>query len=209
MPNRIYSLLATVTSAALIAIPAEADSPQFKADPPASILTPDEMNTSVGTLKFPDGAELMLDIRSTFFYYATGITPAMAAAKPGTGSAYAAAFRDKDGNYFDGGKTYKITLPGPIPANNFWTFTVYDNQSRSLLETGQKLAGVDSLSKDIKLNEDGSATVWFGPTAPAGQEGNWVQTIPGKGWNTLLRLYGPLEPWFDKSWKPGDFEELK
>ena len=162
-----------------------------------------------GSYLFRDGAELMLDVRATFFYYATGITPAMADAKPGTGSAYAAAFRDKDGNYFDGGKTYKITLPAPIPMNNFWSFTVYDNQTRSLLETDQKLAGVDSLSKALKMNEDGSATVWFGPQAPKGHEGNWVQTMPGKGWNTLLRLYGPLEPWFDKSWKPGDFEEVK
>lgn len=162
-----------------------------------------------GSYLFMDGAELMLDVRSTFFYYATGITPAMADAKPGTGSAYAGAFRDKDGAYLDGSKTYKVTLPGPIPMNNFWSFTVYDNQTRSLLETDQKSAGLDSLSKALKMNPDGSATVWFGPTAPAGQEGNWVQTMPGKGWNALLRLYGPLEPWFDKSWKPGDFEEVK
>ena len=133
----------------------------------------------------------------------------MADAKPGTGSAYAGAFRDKDGNYLDGSKTYKVTLPGPIPMNNFWSFTVYDNQTRSLLETDQKTAGLDSLSKDLKMNDDGSATVWFGPTPPKGHEGNWVQTMPGKGWNSLLRLYGPLEPWFDKSWKPGDFEEVK
>ena len=162
-----------------------------------------------GSYLFRDGAELMLDVRSTFFYYATGITPAMADAKPGTGSAYAGAFRDKDGNYLDGSKTYKITLPGPIPMNNFWSFTVYDNQTRSLLETDQKLAGLDSLSKALKMNDDGSATVWFGPKAPEGHEGNWVQTIPGKGWNVLLRLYGPLQPWFDKSWKPGDFELVK
>ena len=159
-----------------------------------------------GSYLFRDGAELMLDVRSTFFYYATGITPAMADAQPGTGSAYAGAFRDKEGNYLDGSKTYKITLPGPIPMNNFWSFTVYDNQTRSLLETDQKSAGIDSLSKDLKMNDDGSATIWFGPTPPAGHEGNWVQTMPGKGWNSLLRLYGPLEPWFDKSWKPGDFE---
>ena len=57
---------------------------------------------------------------------------------------------------------------------------------------------------DLGLNEDGSATVWFGPKAPEGHEGNWVQTMPGKGWNSLLRLYGPLEPWFDKSWRPGE-----
>ena len=162
-----------------------------------------------GSYLFMAGAELMLDVRATFFYYATGITPAMADAKPGTGSAYAGAFRDKDGNYLDGSKTYKITLPGPIPMNNFWSFTAYDNQTRSLLETDQKTAGIDSLSKDLKMNDDGSATVWFGPSAPKGHEGNWVQTMPGKGWNSLLRLYGPLDPWFNKSWKPGDFEEVK
>jgi len=162
-----------------------------------------------GSYLFRDGAQLMLDVRSTFFYYGTGITPAMADAKPGTGSAYAAAFRDKNGNNFDGGKIYKITLPSPIPMNNFWSFTVYDNQTRSLLETDQKTAGVDSNAKGLKMNNDGSATVWFGPTPPKGHEGNWVQTMPGKGWNVLLRLYGPLEPWFDKSWKPGDFEEVK
>jgi hypothetical protein len=161
-----------------------------------------------GSYLFRDGAELMQDARATFFYFATGITPAMAEASPGTGSAYAAAFRDKDGNYFDGGKTYKVTLPGPVPMNNFWSFTVYSNQTRSLLETDQKLAGVDSNSKDLRMNADGSATVWFGPAAPEGQEGNWVQTMPGQGWNVLLRLYGPLEPWFDKSWKPGDIEEV-
>ena len=58
----------------------------------------------------------------------------------------------------------------------------------------------------LKADADGSVTVWFGPKAPAGQEHNWVQTMPGKGWNVLLRLYGPLEPWFNKSWKPGDIE---
>jgi len=116
------------------------------------------------------------------------------------------AVQDAKDNYFDGGKTYKITLPDPIPAKEFWSFVVYDNQTRSLLETDQKLAGVDSTAPGLKKNPDGSVTVWFGPKAPAGQESNWVQTMPGKGWNVLLRLYGPLEPWFDKSWKPGDIE---
>jgi hypothetical protein len=159
-----------------------------------------------GSHQFQNGAERLLDARTLFLYYATGVTPAMASASVGTGSAYAVAFRDAAGNYFDGGKTYKITLPAPIPAKDFWSFAVYDNQTRSLLETDQKLAGVDSTSPNLKLNADGSATVWFGPKAPEGQEGNWVQTTPGKGWNVLLRLYGPLEPWVDKSWKPGDFE---
>ncbi len=55
------------------------------------------------------------------------------------------------------------------------------------------------------MNDDLSATGCFGPTSPKGHEGNRAQTVPGKGLNALLRFYGPLEPWFDKSWKPGDF----
>ena len=159
-----------------------------------------------GSSEFYNNGERMKDARVLFHYYATVITPAMATPAVGTGSVYGYAERDANGNYLDGGKTYKITLPAPIPVNNFWSFMVYDNQSRSMLETDQKSAGVDSNSPDLKANEDGSYTVWFGPEAPAGKEGNWVQTMPGKGWNTLLRLYGPLEPWFDKTWKPGDFE---
>jgi hypothetical protein len=154
--------------------------------------------------QFLQGAERLLDPKAMFFYYATGITPAMTEAKPGTGSAYAVAFRDANGNYFDGAKAYKVSLPNPIPAKNFWAFTVYDNQTRSLLETDQKLAGVDSALPNIKKNSDGSVTVWFGPKASPGEENNWIQTMPGKGWNVALRLYGPLEPWFNKSWKPGD-----
>ncbi len=162
-----------------------------------------------GSYQFLEGAERLLDARMMFFYYATGITPAMSHAKPGTGSAYAAAFRDATGAFLDGGATYSVTLPGPIPVNNFWSFTVYDNQTRSLLPTDQKLAGVDSHAAGLKLNADGGATIWFGPVPPAGNEKNWVQTMPGKGYNVLLRLYGPLEPWFNRSWRPGDFERQK
>jgi hypothetical protein len=161
-----------------------------------------------GSYAFLNNGERMLDARTLFHYYATGITPAMANAKPGTGSAYAFSARDAKGEYLDGGKTYKVTLPAAVPAGQFWSFTVYDGQTRSMLETDQKLAGIDSNQKDIKKNADGSVTVWFAPKAPAGQEANWVQTMPGKGWNSLLRLYAPLPPWFDKTWKPGDFERV-
>jgi hypothetical protein len=154
--------------------------------------------------QFLAGAERLLDARAMFFYYATGITPAMSEARPGTGSAYAGVFRDAKGRYLEGGRTYSVTLPGPIPARNFWSFTVYDNQTRSLLPTDQKLAGLDSTLPALRRNPDGGTTVWFGPRPPAGQESNWVQTLPGRGYNVLLRLYGPLEPWFDQSWRPGD-----
>ncbi|MCB1823562.1 MAG: DUF1214 domain-containing protein [Candidatus Competibacteraceae bacterium] len=159
-----------------------------------------------GSYLFLDGAERLLDARAMFFYYATGITPAMTESKPGTGSAYAISVRDSTGAYLDGGKTYKVALPGPIPAKNFWSFTVYDNQTRSLLPTDQKLAGLDSTLPGVQMDPDGGVTVWFGPQAPADHEKNWVQTMPGKGYNVALRLYGPLEPWFDQSWRPGDPE---
>ena len=155
---------------------------------------------------FMNNGELVLDDRTMFHYGATGITPAMAMPKVGTGSAYEFTPHDANGNYLDGGKTYSITLPGPVPAKDFWSFMVYSPQHRSMLETDQKLAGIDSNSPTITANEDGSYTVWFGPKAPEGHEDNCVQTIQGKNYMVILRLYGPLEPWFDKTWKPGDFE---
>jgi hypothetical protein len=130
----------------------------------------------------------------------------MAKPKVGTGSVYAMAADDAEGRYLDGGKTYSVTLPGPVPAKNFWSFMVYSSQTRSILETDQKTGGVDSNSPDVKPNDDGSFTVWFGPKPPAGKEGNWIQTNPNTGYSCLLRLYSPLESWFDKTWKPGDFE---
>jgi len=162
-----------------------------------------------GSHEFMDNGELVLDDRIFFHYFATGITPAMSMSQVGMGSAYAFTAHDAQARYLDGGRTYSITLPAPIPAKNFWSFMVYSSQHRSILETDQKSGGLDSNSPDVKPNEDGSYTVWFGPQAPEGKEGNWVQTLPDKGYCVILRLYGPLEPWFDKSWKPGDLEEVQ
>jgi hypothetical protein len=159
--------------------------------------------------EFLNNGERVLDDRIFFHYVATGITPAMAAPKVGTGSAYAFAARDANDDYLDGGRLYSVTLPAPIPVNNFWSFMVYSGQHRSMLETDQKLAGLDSNNPSVKPNPDGSYTMWFGPKAPKGHEGNWIQTMPGKSFNVLLRLYGPLQPWFDKTWKPGDFERAR
>jgi len=148
----------------------------------------------------------MLDDRTYFHYMATGITPAMTAPPVGSGSVYCMTARDANGEYLDGGKTYKIDLPAPIPAKNFWSFMAYSGQTRSILETDKKAGGLDSKSPDVVSNSDGSVTVWLGPEAPKGKEGNWIQTMPGKSYNMMFRLYGPLKPWFDKSWRPGDFE---
>lgn len=159
-----------------------------------------------GSHEFLNQGERVLNDRVAFYYYATGSTPAMVKPMVGKGSVYEIAATDSKGDPLDGSHSYSVTLPAPIPVNNFWSFMVYDNQTRSILETSQRKAGVDSQQEGMVVAADGSVTVYFGPKAPAGQERNWVQTMPGKGYNVLLRLYGPLQPWFDKSWKPGDFE---
>jgi len=142
-----------------------------------------------------------------FLYYATGVTPAMALKLVGKGSQYAVAVVDSSGRRLDGGKTYKVHLPPNIPARDFWSFVVYDNQTRSMLQTDQRYPSIgNDNSSNIVVNPDGSVDVWFGPSAPQGHESNWVQTVPGKGWNVVLRLYGPEEAWFEKTWRPGEIE---
>jgi hypothetical protein len=150
-----------------------------------------------------------LDARTMMFYYATGITPAMSMKIIGAGSAYAGAFVDSDGKPFDGSKTYKLNLPANIPAKTFWSVMLYDNQTRSMLQTDARFPGIGSGDKGLQKNSDGSIDIYFGPKAPVGKESNWVQTVPGKGWNTLLRLYGPLESWFNKTWRPSEFMLVK
>jgi hypothetical protein len=83
---------------------------------------------------------------------------------------------------------------------------LYANQTRSMLQTDQQFPSVSRQTKGLLVNADGSVDVYFGPKAPNGKENNWVQTIPGKGWNTLLRLYGPVEPSFNETWRPGEIE---
>ena len=145
-----------------------------------------------------------LDARSVFFYIATVNTPAMALKLPGRGSQYAYTEHDVDGNLLDGSKDYRLNIPADVPAKDFWSVAVYDPQTRSELQTSQPYPSKNNTRDALEVNADGSVDLYFGPRSPSGHESNWTQTVPGKGWFTILRLYGPLEPWFERTWRPGE-----
>ncbi|VVD75629.1 signal peptide protein [Pandoraea pneumonica] len=150
-----------------------------------------------------------LDARTGFFYVATVNTPAMAAKLIGKGSQYALSSADATGQPFDGAKQYRLRIPANVPAKDFWSVVIYDPQTRSELQTGQPFPSKNNKRDKLIANADGSVDLYFGPVAPKGREANWMQTVPGKGWFTILRLYGPLEAWFDKTWKPGEIEAME
>jgi hypothetical protein len=163
------------------------------------------------SLRFEDGdfntaAHTDLDAREKWFYQAIGASPAMFRRDPQAGSLYWLGLRDERGAYLDGGKTYRLDVPLPVPGKLFWSVTVYDIDTRSQIQTTQNKAALRSLF-ELKDASGDSATLYFGPVAPEGQENRWIQTIPGKGWFAYFRIYGPQTPAFDGSWKPGDFAE--
>ncbi len=144
--------------------------------------------------------------REKWFYQATGASPAMFRRDTKAGSLYWLGLRDSSGAYLDGGKSYKLTVPLPVPGKLFWSVTVYDAATRSQIQTDQMKAALRSLHELRSIGDVKSVDLYFGPTAPAGQEGRWIKTTPGKGWFVYFRIYGPEAPAFDGSWKPGDFE---
>jgi hypothetical protein len=152
-----------------------------------------------------------MDLKARDRYFAQAIltSPAMFRRKPGSGSLYWLGHRDAKGAFVDGGKTYQLTVPQPVPAGLFWSVTVYDAATRSEVQTAQDRAALRSLYENLAPDADGSTDLYFGPRAPAGKEGRWIQTIPGRGWFAYFRIYGPRQAAFDGSWKPGDFEEVK
>ena len=151
-----------------------------------------------------DGHTMNSDARVMFHYPYTAVTPAMAVTIPGKGSDYAIAYIDENKLPLDGSKTYKIHIPANPPAKDFWALTIYDTQTRSQLQTDQVFPTVGSQTEGLVKNEDGSFDIYFAPEAPKGYENNWLQTISGKSWFVALRLYGPLQPWIDKTWRPSE-----
>jgi hypothetical protein len=148
-----------------------------------------------------------LDERSSWFYEAVGVSVGMMGRTVGFGQVYLESSKDKSGEWLDGSKTYKLTVPKDAPVAQFWSFTVYDNETRCFVDTG---VPPDRSSRDnIVRNPDGSVDLYFGPTPPSGKpESNWIKTLPGKGWFTYFRLYGPTQAYFDRSWVLPDIEPI-
>ena len=157
---------------------------------------------------FGGPAYLNLESSDAYYFMGYGVSAAMGN-EVGAGSIYFTGFRDKTRAYLDGGKTYKLTVPGPVPAKLFWSHTVYDMNTRTLIATDQNQAAVRSHVEKLQVNADGSYDLYFGPKAPAGKEGMWIKTIPGKGWWSAFRIYGPEASAFDGTWKLDDIVEMK
>jgi hypothetical protein len=150
-----------------------------------------------------------VDERLHYTYGAICTSPALGVMKAGPGGNYIQTFKDKDGNHFDGAKTYRLHVPANVPAAAFWSLTVYDTATRSMLQNPSGDSALSSYDK-LKTNADGSIDLYFGPTAPAGIEAsNWRQTVPGKGFYPMFRFYSPKESLFDGTWKLPDVELMK
>jgi hypothetical protein len=155
----------------------------------------------------PDGFWNLLDERASWFYEAVGAGAAMAPKRPGPSSAYLSAYKDKSGEWLDGGRSYRLRVPPDAPIKLFWSVTIYDVDTRSLILNKQRTADRSS-RMDLRKNADGSVDIYCGPKEPAGFEKNWIPTVPGKNWFAYFRFYQPTEAYFDRSWPLPDFEQV-
>jgi hypothetical protein len=154
---------------------------------------------------------LNFEARTTFHFTADGITPAMAAQMPeGKGSRYQTTYKDKDGNYLDGSKTYKLNMPPKVPVALFWSVVVYDPWTRCELQSQPYPSISSQQTPPPQVNADGSVDVYFAPEKPKDvPKQNWIRTLPDRGFFPYIRYYGPLKAFNEKTWKPNDVEFVR
>jgi len=162
-----------------------------------------------GTAEFMQDSYLDIDQRAAFFQYAYSSAPAMVMRTINAGSKYPFTIRDKDGNLLNGSHRYKLHLPAGIPAKLFWAVTLYNVTDGTMPETSQLMPSKNGFENTVK-NKDGSIDLYFGPTKPKGvAKTNYIKTIEGRAFITVIRLYGAGIEFFDQTWKPDDVVKLK
>ncbi len=184
----------------------------FASDAPERLVWPDRnwewVVYAEGDNGYYERDFLRLSVRERWFYQATLETSAMFRHSEGAGSIYWLATKDAAGDAFDGGNSYTLTLPTPVPAAQFWSVTLYDLDTRSEINTDQFKPVITSLRDTLVPDGDGNITLHFGPDRPAGTDAPWLQTNPGRQWFAYFRIYGPEAAAFDNSWKPSDFKAV-
>jgi hypothetical protein len=182
----------------------------FADDAPERLVWPDRHWEWVVYAEGSDGYYerdfLRLSVRERWFYQATLETSKMFMQHEGAGSIYWLASTDADGDPLDGGRSYTLTVPTPVPAGQFWSVTLYDLDTRSEINTKQFKPVLTSLRDHLEPDADGNITLYFGPDSPGGDDVPWLQTNPGAQWFAYFRVYGPGKAAFDGSWKPSDFK---
>jgi len=163
-----------------------------------------------GTAEWMQDSYLDVNQRATFFQYAYSSAPAMVMRTIGAGSKYPVTFRDKDGDLLNGSNSYKLHLPSGIPAKAFWAVTIYNVTDGTMPETPQLLPSKNSLNESIAKNQNGSIDLYFGPAKPESvADTNWIQTVKGRDFMAVIRLYGADIEFFDQTWKPDDIVKVK
>lgn len=185
----------------------------FDGDRPDRMAWPDRkwewVGLVPGSAQFETPSGIDLGARDRWFAQAIVTSPAMFRRDAGAGSLYWLGARDANGAWLDGGETYKLTIPQPVPDKLFWSVTIYDAATRSQVQTDQGKAALRSLFELKDVSGAEPVDLFFGPEAPEGAENRWIETVPGSGWFAYIRIYGPEAAAFDGSWKPGDFEPVR
>ena len=145
-----------------------------------------------------------LDIKSRAFTYYLAYAPPQ---HLGAASFYLGGTKDAQGQALTGEQNYKLQIPAKVPAQLYWAVNVYEVDTAAFIRNSP-VVGIDSYSKTLAINQDGTVDIYFGPKAPIGKESNWIFTQPGKPWFAFFRLYGPGPEVIKKTWILPDIEKV-
>lgn len=120
---------------------------------------------------------------------------------------YLMSINDREGRAFEGGARYRLRVPAHAPVTQYWSMTVYDRATHAFIREAPRL-GRSSQTPGLTWNEDGSADIYFGASAPEGRQGNWIPSGAAERFEVLARFYGPQKTLFDKSWRLPDIERI-